>query len=84
MCLGVPGQVVEPVQGEGVLATAMVDFAGLRRPVCMACVPEAIPGDFVIVHAGIAISKIDPNEAVKVIDYLQQIGESEGWLVPNS
>ena len=84
MCLGVPGQVVEPVQGEGVLATAMVDFAGLRRPVCMACVPEAIPGDYVIVPAGIAISKIDPNEAVKVIDYLQQIGESEGWLVPNS
>ncbi len=75
MCLGVPGQVVEPVQGEEAMATAIVDFSGLRRRICMSCVPEAKVGDYVIVHAGIAISQIDPEEAVKVFTYLEELGE---------
>jgi hydrogenase maturation factor len=52
----------------------------------MACVPEAKKGDFVIVHAGIAISRINPEEAQRVLNYLKQIGENDGWdrgLSPN-
>lgn len=79
MCLGVPGQIIEfdsPSEG---LATALVEFAGIRRRVCTACVPEARAGDFVIVHAGIAISRIDPAEAQKIFAYLDEIGDDDGW-----
>jgi hydrogenase expression/formation protein HypC len=79
MCLGVPGKVVEGVEPVGELCYALVEFAGIRRRVCMACVPEARPGDYVIVHAGIAISVIDPVEAARVFRYLQEMDEREGW-----
>lgn len=79
MCLGVPGLVVERQNlGDG-LANAVVEFAGVRRSVCLACVPEAEPGDYVIVHAGIAISRIDPVEAQRVFAYLAEIAEDDGW-----
>ncbi len=65
MCLGVPGQIIEIDHGR-VLATALVDFGGIRRQVCVECVPEAVPGDYVIVHAGVAISRIDAIEAQRV------------------
>src|SRR5262245_47347333 len=80
MCLGVPGEVIE-FDRENIteLPTALVEFAGVRRRVCMACVPDARPGEFVIVHAGIAISRIDADEAQRVLDYLNQIGDSDGW-----
>ena len=79
MCLGVPGEVIEFDAGSTELSTAVVEFAGLRRRVCMACVPDARPGDFVIVHAGVAISRVDPNEAQRVFAYLNEIGDSDGW-----
>jgi hydrogenase expression/formation protein HypC len=79
MCLGVPGEVIEFDTENTELPTALVEFAGIRRRVCMACVPDAKPGEFVIVHAGIAISRIDPDEARRVFAYLHEIGESDGW-----
>src|SRR5262245_27634837 len=79
MCLGVPGEVIEFDHAVADLPSAIVEFAGIRRRVCMACVPEARPGDYVIVHAGIAISRIDPKEAQRVFAYLNEIGESDGW-----
>ena len=79
MCLGIPGQVVELEGDSGELPTALVEFAGIRRRVCMACVPDATPGDYVIVHAGIAISRIDAVEAQRVFAYLDEIGDSDGW-----
>jgi hydrogenase expression/formation protein HypC len=78
MCLGVPGLVVERLEpAEAELASALVEFAGVRRRVCLACVPEAQPGDYVIVHAGIAISRIDPEEAQRVFAYLNEVGRGE-------
>ena len=79
MCLGVPGEVIEFDAESAELPTALVEFAGIRRRVCMACVPDARPGEFVIVHAGIAISRIDPEEARRVFAYLNEIGETDGW-----
>jgi hydrogenase expression/formation protein HypC len=79
MCLGVPGLVIEREMPADGLATGIVEFAGIRRRVCFACVTEAEPGDYVIVHAGVAISRIDPAEAQRVFDHFQQMGESEGW-----
>ncbi|MEQ9066597.1 MAG: HypC/HybG/HupF family hydrogenase formation chaperone, partial [Gimesia chilikensis] len=56
MCLGIPGKIVRWLEREGVFAQAEVEFDGVRRVVHMACVTEAEEGEFVIVHAGIAIS----------------------------
>ena len=79
MCLGVPGLVVERSEPDDGLSFGVVEFAGIRRPVCLACVPDAVPGDYVIVHAGIAISRIDPVEAQRVFAYLNEIDDRDGW-----
>lgn len=78
MCLGVPGRIVERSDGDE-LAFGLVEFAGVRRRVCLACVPEALAGDYVIVHAGVAISRVDPVEAQRVFAYLQRIDDLDGW-----
>ncbi|MCA9080321.1 MAG: HypC/HybG/HupF family hydrogenase formation chaperone [Planctomycetaceae bacterium] len=74
MCLGVPGQVVHWVSHDPLFAAAEVEFAGVRRTCQMACVPDAKVGDYVIVHAGIAISRVDRDEAEKSLAELQQLG----------
>lgn len=72
MCLGIPGEVRSVVEGE--LRTGRVDFGGVVKEVCLAYVPEAGVGDFVVVHAGFAISRIDRDEAARVFSYLEEIG----------
>lgn len=78
MCLGVPGMVLERDPMEVELASAVVDFGGVRRQVCLACVPEAQPGDYVIVHAGLAISRLDAAEAARVLAHLAMLPGAEG------
>lgn len=74
MCLAVPGKVVE-LGGNGFpFLDAAVEFAGVRRKVCMACVPDAKPGDYVLVHAGIAIGRIQAEEAARVLAELGELG----------
>ena len=66
MCLAVPGEIVS-IQGEdALLRVAEVRFGGLRREVSLAFVPEARPGDHVLVHAGVAIARLDPRRAAEV------------------
>lgn len=79
MCLGVPGLVVERQDPPDEMPWAVVEFAGLRRRVCVACVPESRPGDYVLVHAGIAISRIDPDEAGRILASLDAAGDDDGW-----
>ena len=79
MCLGVPGKIVRWVEREGPFAQAEVEFDGLRRTCHMACVPEAAEGDYVIVHAGVAISRLDAMEAQRVFDALAELGDSDDW-----
>jgi len=75
MCLAVPGRIVS-VEGEGdLLRAGKVDFGGVRREVCLAYVPEAGVGDYVIVHAGFAISTLDQEEAERVFAVLEQMDE---------
>ena len=73
MCLAVPGRLVEWLDEEPPFALATVEFGGVRRQVNMQCVPDAKQGDYVLVHAGIAISQINPEEAEKVFDALEQL-----------
>jgi hydrogenase expression/formation protein HypC len=73
MCLAVPGRVVEVIDADTVFATGLVEFAGVRRKVSLACVPDARSDDYVLVHAGVAISRIDADEAAKVLAALEQL-----------
>lgn len=73
MCLGIPGEVKSIVEGD--LRTGKVAFGGVVKEVCLAYVPEAQVGDFVVVHAGFAISRIDREGALRVFSYLEELGE---------
>ena len=75
MCLAVPGRVVDWLCHDGVFSEAWVAFGGVRRRVCMACTPDAQLGDYVLVHAGVAIGQVDPSEAARL---LQLWNELEG------
>jgi hydrogenase expression/formation protein HypC len=74
MCLGVPGKVLEVFREREVL-TAKVDFGGIRRSICIEHVPETQPGDYVLVHVGFALARIDEAEAMRVFALLE--GSSE-------
>ena len=73
MCLGIPGRIPE-AEEDGLMRMAKVDFGGITRDVCLAYVPEADVGDFVIVHAGFAISQVDESEAQETLDLLIESG----------
>lgn len=75
MCLGVPGEVLSIQPSEIGIPMGRVSFGGIVKEVCFAYVPEATPGDYVVVHVGFAISKIDADEARQVFAYLEEIGE---------
>jgi hydrogenase expression/formation protein HypC len=76
MCLGVPGRVIEWLDRDPLLARAQVEFDGVRRVCHLACVPEAEVGDYVVVHAGIAISRIDTDAAERLLAELRSLGEA--------
>ena len=74
MCLAVPGKVIE-IEGDGELRMARVDFSGVQRQACLAYVPEARIGDYVLVHVGFAISTIDEEAAHETLAALKEMGE---------
>ena len=74
MCLAVPGRVTE-IADEGGLPMARVDFGGVVRKACLAYLPEAKVGDYVLVHVGFAISRLDEAAALETLELLAQIGE---------
>jgi hydrogenase expression/formation protein HypC len=76
MCLAVPGKIVE-ITGDGELRMGKVDFSGVLRQACLAYVPEAGLGDYVLVHVGFAISRIDEAQAMETLAALREIGELE-------
>ena len=73
MCLGIPGRVIAIRHDVG-LPVGVVDFGGVRREVCLAYVAnEVAAGDYVIVHVGFAISKVDETEAKRTFDVLREM-----------
>ena len=73
MCLAVPGKLVCWIDHDPIFARAEIEFAGIRRVCHMACVPDAAEGDYVLVHAGIAITRIDTEAAHRVLDDLARL-----------
>ena len=74
MCLAIPGKVIETFR-EHEMLMGKVDFDGVQRRVCLECVPEIQIGDYALIHAGIAISRIDEAEARRVFEYLAEMNE---------
>jgi hydrogenase expression/formation protein HypC len=74
MCLGIPGKVVETYQEQDVLM-GKVQFGGVFKRVCLEHVPEVRPGDYVLVHVGFALSRIDETEARRVFDFLEGMNQ---------
>ena len=82
MCLGVPGKVLSVNPNPLGMTTARVSFGGIVKEVCMAYVPEAAVGDYVVVHVGFAIARVDEAEALKVFDYLREIEDLSELSIP--
>jgi hydrogenase expression/formation protein HypC len=74
MCLGIPGKVIE-VRDEAGLKMGRVDFGGVRKEACLAYAPDVVVGDYVIVHVGFAISKVDEEEALRTLELLNSMGD---------
>ncbi|HUJ23799.1 MAG TPA: HypC/HybG/HupF family hydrogenase formation chaperone [Bryobacteraceae bacterium] len=74
MCLAVPGKITETYDRDGV-RMAKVDFGGISREACLAYVPEAVPGQYVMVHVGFAITLVDEEEAARTYKYLEEMDQ---------
>ena len=75
MCLGIPGEVTAVSERDG-LPFGSVRFGGVTREVCLACQPDVVAGDFVLVHVGLAIARIDRAQAERAWRVLQELGET--------
>ena len=82
MCLAIPGKVVETYREHEILM-GKIDFDGIQRRVCLECVADIQVGDYALVHAGIAISRIDEIEARRIFELLEEMGELEEIRNPN-
>ncbi|MCI0441697.1 HypC/HybG/HupF family hydrogenase formation chaperone [bacterium] len=83
MCLGVPGKVlsIERDQALG-LAHGRVEFGGIIKEVNLTYTPEVKIGEYVVVHVGFAISRLDEEEAQQVFNYLRELGELKQLELP--
>jgi len=79
MCLAIPGKILSVSNSSNtdeVFRNGKVSFGGIVKEVNLCMVPDASVGDYVLVHVGVAISKIDKEEAQKTFEYLHQMGET--------
>ena len=78
MCLAVPGKILSITGDDPMLRTGKVSLGGIVKEVSLAYVPEAQVDDYVLVHVGFAISRIDEAEAAEVFEILKEMDELEG------
>ena len=78
MCLAIPAKLesIEPWT-DPIFRTGTVNFGGIGKKISLAMLSEAKPGDYVLIHAGVALTIVSEEEARKVFDYLKQTGELE-------
>ncbi len=79
MCLAIPGKLLEKSEENGLLR-GRVEFGGVVREACFDFLPEAEPGDYVLVHVGFAITRIDEEEALTTLAYLRELGSLQEEL----
>jgi hydrogenase expression/formation protein HypC len=74
MCLAIPGKVVETLVADG-MKMARVSFGGMVKQICLEYTPEVVAGDYVLVHVGFALSRIDQEEAERTYRLLEELGQ---------
>lgn len=72
MCLAIPGKILS-IQGEDLMRSGKVSFSGVVKEVNLAFLPESKIGDYAIIHAGVAIAVVDPEEAEQTLQDLQKL-----------
>jgi hydrogenase expression/formation protein HypC len=82
MCLGIPAKLIELHEQDG-LPMGKVDFGGIVKDVCLAYTPEAEVGDYVLIHVGFAISRIDEAEAEEMVSFLREIEDAAESSAPD-
>jgi hydrogenase expression/formation protein HypC len=81
MCLGIPGRVIETYREHDVLM-GRVEFGGIARRVCLEHVPEVQPDEYVLVHVGFALSRLDQVEARRVFEFLETMNQLDELQAP--
>ena len=82
MCLGIPGRVTDTYREHDVLM-GKVDFGGVCKRICLEHVPAVRPGEYVLVHVGFALSRIDEAEARQVFEFLERMNQLDELKVPS-
>lgn len=82
MCLGVPGKVIDVQPSPIGVPMGRVSFGGVVKEVCLAYVPDVEPGEYVVVHVGFAISRIDEQEAGEVFRFLASMDDLDEIHIP--
>jgi hydrogenase expression/formation protein HypC len=78
MCLAVPGKIVSIFEDDPPeLRRGKVDFAGIQKEICLAYTPEAVLGDYVLVHVGFSLSVVEEEEAQRIFDTLREMEQLE-------
>ena len=78
MCLAIPAQIIEILEHE----QAIVDMGGVRKPISTALLDDVAVGDYVIVHVGFALSRLDPEEAVETLRLFAELAEALDDEIP--
>jgi hydrogenase expression/formation protein HypC len=73
MCLAIPGKIESISDKDPLLRMGRINFGGIIKEASLLCVPEAVIGDYVIVHVGFALSRMDEKEAQKILDYVKEM-----------
>lgn len=73
MCLGIPGRVTELYEQHGA-KMGRVDFGGVQKEVCLEYVPEVVVGEYVIIHVGFAITRLDEASALETLEHIRAVG----------
>lgn len=77
MCLAIPGRVVAITGGEGFDRKAVLDFDGVQQEASLAYLPDTKVGDYLLVHVGFALTRLDPDEAERILAEIRELTEPE-------
>jgi hydrogenase expression/formation protein HypC len=83
MCLAIPGKVIETYREHDVLM-GRVEFGGISKRVCLEHVPDVLPDEYVLVHVGYALARIDEVEARRVFEFLDGMDQLDELKAPSS
>jgi hydrogenase expression/formation protein HypC len=82
MCLAIPGKVIDISTDAAGVRMARTNFGGITKLVCLEYTPEVVPGDYVLVHVGFALGKVDEAEAARTYAALEELGQLDELQTP--